>query len=265
MNKRAAFTLVELLAVLVITGLLAGLLFPLAMRARVSAWRAVSTSSLRQLTTANLLYAADNKRFVPTGNQLNTLRWSGKRIAGGNSFDPTKGLLADYLGKSQQVTACPMLTHIIEGQDDTASFEKDGGGYGYNDYLGGSIREDYTDDTRKLYIPLLATRVGNPGRTIMFATTALARSSGVQEYPFCHPPFWVNPSGSVSSSRPSASMHFRYNGKAIVSWCDGHVTLESKGARSDGFNPYGGNASAQDLGWFGPDKDNGFWNPDYTP
>ena len=94
----------------------------------------------------------------------------------------------------------------------------------------------------------------------MFTTTALAIADGVQEYPLCEPPFWDFGSGPTES-RPTPSVHFRANGKALVAWCDGHVSAEPKVARPDGFNPYNGDAETQNLGWFGPDTNNGYWNP----
>jgi hypothetical protein len=48
---------------------------------------------------------------------------------------------------------------------------------------------------------------------------------------------------------------------AIVGWCDGHISMETKVARNAGDDPYGGDPEAHNLGWFGPDDDNGYWNP----
>lgn len=95
----------------------------------------------------------------------------------------------------------------------------------------------------------------------MFATTAYARTSGLQEYPYCEPPFWDFGSGP-SGERPSPSVHFRANGKALVAWCDGHVSAETNNKDSaHGENPHGGNSHDFPLGWFGPEENNGWWNP----
>ncbi len=115
-------------------------------------------------------------------------------------------------------------------------------------------------DADGVYLPLPHTRVLRPAQTLMFATTAYANGAAIQEYPFCEPPFWDFGSGPVAI-RPSPSLHFRFGGKALVAWCDGHITLEARQERPVGTNPHGGNATARNLGWFGPDADNGYWNP----
>ena len=92
----------------------------------------------------------------------------------------------------------------------------------------------------------------------------LAMDDGVQEYPYAEPPFWDFGDGPTSF-RPSPTVHFRFNGQAIVGWCDGHVSLERKEKRDVGENPYGGDPDAHQLGWFGPDEENGYWNPNRAP
>ncbi|MBC8125638.1 MAG: hypothetical protein H8M99_00615, partial [Gloeobacteraceae cyanobacterium ES-bin-144] len=88
-------------------------------------------------------------------------------------------------------------------------------------------------------------------------------SSGVQEYAYSEPPFVASDSESTGPPlRPS--VHFRANGKALVAWCDGHVTSESKTSGASGHNLHGGDDEAADLGWFGPSERNGYWNPKYT-
>lgn len=262
------FTLIELLAVIVIIGVLASLVFPLVSQARMAAWKAASTSNLRQLFSANSAFATDHGRYVASANRYNTVRWSGKKITGLDSFDPTKGLLSPYLGKSNKVSACPLLLNLLAGQggDAIRSFEQDGGGYGYNDYIGGAAEQLYTDDLAGLYIAARPGDIPQPSRTVMFTTSAYATSGngvqGLQEYPFSHPPFWLL-ARQITSSRPSPSTHFRFNGKALVAWCDGHISSEKMDTRPVGTNPHGGDAERQMLGWFGPDENNGWWNPAY--
>ena len=89
---------------------------------------------------------------------------------------------------------------------------------------------------------------------------AYARADGVQEYAFCEPPFWDFGDGP-SGQRSSPSVHFRADGKALVAWCDGHVSAESESGSSAEINPHGGNAGKWRLGWFGPEDNNGWWNP----
>lgn len=258
--SRRAFTLMEMLMVTGILATLVAIAVPSFQNARMQAWSVASASNLRQLTEANMAYAADNGRFVPADDNWNLTRWCGARKTLTSPLDPTKGLLADYLGKSRRVTPCPLFTQMLQKQP-VQSFEYGSGGYGYNDYLGGAIPGKYDKGVERLRISLPATRVPSAAETVMFATTALAYSDRVQEYPYLHPPFWTYEDGTPNGTRPSPSLHFRFNGKAIVSWCDGHISFETREDRAVGSNPYGGDATKQNLGWFGPDENNGYWNP----
>ena len=259
MNRRA-FTLIELLVVIVIIATLAALLLPAFRTTRVQSWGVRSSSNLRQLVAANVAYAGDQGFYAPADDKTNKRRWHGARTSAGAAFDPAKGFLADYLGKSREIVRDPLFTQMLSPQP---SFESGTGGYGYNSaYIGGRPGGAWNvDGTRVSARP---AQVLHPSATIMFGTSALARADGVQEYAAVEPPFWDFGSGP-SGDRPTPSLHFRFAGKAIVGWCDGHVSLEVRADRAAGSNPYGGDADAQNLGWFGPDENNGFWNPDREP
>jgi len=244
------FTLLEMLVVMAVIGTLVGLTFPIYSHIVTSGRIAASVSNLTQLATANLAYAADNDGyFCPAQERRNLVRWHGARTSGTGAFDPTKGFLAKYLGTEGRVKICPLLTPAMLA---TSSFEDGTGGYGYNEvYIGGTPQDPYK--------AAVVSQLSRPSQTVMFTTAAYARADGVQEYPFCEPPFW-DFGGGPSGSRPSPTVHFRANGKALVAWCDGHVSAEAPVPRTDGSNPHGGDADKQQLGWFGPDDNNGYWN-----
>jgi len=251
----AAFTLIELLVVVAILGILISLALPALAKTIESAQSVQSTANLRQLVTANVAYAAENGSYCPANNRANTMRWCAKKVGG--KFDPTQGYLSDYLGRSRRVTMCPLFKDMLKGSQ---SFEDGTGGYGYNSsYIGGrpdlSGNSAFTPAPDRMRISIRAMEIQR-ATTVMFTTTAYANGAGVQEYPYCEPPNWPDGSG-----RPSPSVHFRFNNKALVGWCDGRVTAESCDPRDVGFNPHGGDADSQKLGWFGPDEENGFWNP----
>ena len=254
--REAAFTLVELLVVVAIIAVLAALLLPAYRTAKVNSYASHSTNNLRQLVTANIAYAADRGFYVPADDRRNNRRWHGGRASASKPFDPATGFLAEYLGKSRAVTPDPFFTEMLKRKE---TFEEGTGGYGYNAaYVGGTPAWAWNPDgTRQSARPANLER---PATTMMFATTAFARAEGVQEYPYAEPPFWDFGDGP-SGYRPSPTVHFRYNGKAIVGWCDGHVSMEAKVSRDMGYDPYFGDADAENLGWFGPDEDNGYWNP----
>jgi prepilin-type N-terminal cleavage/methylation domain-containing protein len=248
----AGFTLMETLIVVTVIALLAALGYSGGRRMVTSARMVGSTANLRSLAAANTSYLADHGVYCPADDRFNNRRWHGARSSTGGSFDPTRGFLSPYLGKSMSVTTCPMFRAMVAGP---ASFEDGTGGYGYNAaYIGGMPGGGYHPNTY-LRVPQRQANVVNPSRTVMFATTAYARKSGLQEYPWCEPPF------QDDGSRPSPSVHFRANGRALVAWCDGSVTAEVMNGSVPGANPHGGDAAAWNLGWFGPEANNGWWNP----
>lgn len=252
------FTLFELLAVTAVVVLLAATLFPALGAALESAQMSQSMSNLRQLAVANMNYAADHGRFCPAEDRWNNKRWHGARSSASAPFDPAKGFLAEYLGKSRRVGICPLFRDMVPG---TRSFEISTGGYGYNaSYIGGTPAGSYdAQGIRVASAPAKVLRVD----TVMFTTSGYATGESIQEYPYCEPPFWDFGWGP-SGMRPSPTVHFRFRGAALVAWCDGRVTAERLDPREVGDNPHGGDAVAHDLGWFGPDDENGCWNPGRT-
>jgi len=250
------FSLIELAFTLVIFGLLISLAVPMVNQVRLKAMQAESTSNLRQLAAANLTYAADHGQFCPADDRSNNRRWHGARRGTSQPFDPALGYLADYLGKSKRVSTCPRFAEMTKS---STTFEEGTGGYGYNaSYIGGTPHWIYQADgsrksARPASVPLATT-------TVMFTTTGYARAQGLQEYPYCEPPFWDLGDGPTRH-RPSPSVHFRFDGHALVAWADGHVTAEPMEQRPAGYNPHGGDPAQHHLGWFGPDNENGFWNP----
>ena len=246
------FTLLELLVVIVAIATLAALSYS-GSRVMITRARIIqSTTNLRSLAIANTTFLSDNGFYCPASDRSNNRRWHGSRTNSSGRFDPTTGFLSPYLGKSMQVTSCPLFRSMVEG---SASFEDGTGGYGYNSaYIGGVPGAGY-DQRTKIMISQRPANVTNPGRTVMFTTAAYAKPEGLQASAFCEPPFY--PDGS----KPSPTVHFRANGKALVAWCDGRVTEESKNDSTPGFNPHGGDADQWNLGWFGPEENNGWWNP----
>ena len=206
-SRRQGFTLVELLIVLVVIAVLAVVGFGAFEKALTTARIARSSQNIGQLAAANPLYVADHGTYAPADDRTNNKRWHGAR-KGGQAFDPADGFLAPYLGHSRQVTPCPLLTAMVEGKE---SFETGTGGYGYNaQYIGGRPGGKF-DRVTGVRIPQHPGRVGNPAHTVMFATTAYARESGLQEYPYCEPPFW-DFGGGPSGQRPCRPRRHRTRG-----------------------------------------------------
>jgi prepilin-type processing-associated H-X9-DG protein/prepilin-type N-terminal cleavage/methylation domain-containing protein len=248
-ERRAGFTMTELLVVFAVISVVAALLMAAMGRGRHFRDASQCINNLRQLAQANIRYAADNGQYCYAMDRPNRRRWHGERRDLDESFDPTRGPLAPYLGREGRVKICPTFEEMITDGD---SFEVGAGGYGYNAaYIGGSSRNRFEGER--------VTNVERVGRTVMFADTAMARARGIQEYPFAEPWEWVTSSGGLGGEL-TPSVHFRHNGHANVAWCDGHVTAEKPSSvRSNNF--YGGDNHKYQIGWFGPSVENGYWNP----
>ena len=249
-KKEGAFTLVELLVSITIVAILAALLLEGIVAAQHRGEATQCASNLRQLALANCTFAVEHSgQYVPAQESTNLVRWHGVRDGIGSTFDPAKGPLAPYLGKSGRVKLCPTFRQAMQGGE---TFEQGSGGYGYNEiYIGGTPANPF--------MPERTSNVPQPARTIMFSDTGLARLDGVQEYPFCEPFQYVSTTGRLAGPL-SASVHFRHDGKANVAWCDGHVTSESYSVL-DKVNYYGGDERKWMIGWFGPSENNGYWRP----
>jgi prepilin-type N-terminal cleavage/methylation domain-containing protein/prepilin-type processing-associated H-X9-DG protein len=248
--RRQGFTLMELLLVLAVIAILAILIIGALLRVRSHSDAAQCLNNLRVLAEANLRYAADNGgQFCFAMDKPNRRRWHGERKDLDETFDPTRGPLAPYLGREGRVKICPSFENILKSSD---SFEQGSGGYGYNSiYVGGSPGNKWEGER--------VSNIPYPGRTVMFTDSAMPRKKGVQEYPFSEPWQWVTSSGRLAGEL-SPSVHFRHNGYAHVAWCDGHVSAE-KPSSVPASSFYGGNNKKHQIGWFGPSKENGYWNP----
>lgn len=252
------FSLVELLITTAILALLAGLLLPALGSAREKGRAAMCVSNLRQLHLAATLYANENDDRCVLGAEeflVNLKRWHGVRTSASQPFDPARGPLVAYLGRSGVIKQCPSLRTPLGGaSNDPRFFERGCGGYGYNmTYLGSCPGDwNYTRSVRR-------SDILHPESTVMFADAGLAYPDGCIEYSFIEPPYWADASGVREDwGSPVPSVHFRHSGRANAVWCDGHVSSESM-SRTGGSNVYGGDSARHRLGWFGPLTSNALW------
>jgi len=228
-NRRAGFTLLELLAVLGVVALMIALLLPFLLGALESGRSAQCKENLRQLVCANTAYAAEHGTYVAAAADImsgNNLRWHGRRASASAPFDGAQGPLAEYLGASREIRMCPSMKGF--SQKKGTAFERACGGYGYNDRGVGSqvYLLGRCDEAMRRGMPPGAIR--DPGNTVMFADTGFPQPYGnpkyLIEYSFAEAYFFVDGDPPTESGQSTPSIHFRHKGCANVAWCDGHVS-----------------------------------------
>jgi prepilin-type N-terminal cleavage/methylation domain-containing protein len=124
MLRRFAFTLVELLVVIAIIALLIAILLPVLSRAKEQSRGVVCQSNQRQIASAFLLFAHDNKGQLP-GNfwdRANPIPQRTCWLLGNSSTTaytdgPQKGTIFPYVARKMDVYRCPSF---VEGYPGTA-------------------------------------------------------------------------------------------------------------------------------------------------
>jgi prepilin-type processing-associated H-X9-DG protein/prepilin-type N-terminal cleavage/methylation domain-containing protein len=247
-GESRAFTLVELLVVLAVMGVLAGLLLPVLAGAREKGRQSACASNLRQLALADGLYAEDNDGyFAPAAQGFFTRddrRWFGVRGADGR-FEPHDGPLVPYLRDGGALRRCPSFRTAV-------GFDQGTGGYVYN-YLAVGSRVWRLGYVAEAFDQSMSeAELARPAETAMFADGAIDIGTGLAEYGFMEPP------PAVAARIPGASVldpaiHFRHQERANVVFVDGHVRALPRALSAETSPGYPGAApAAHGLGWFGP-------------
>ncbi|HVV72684.1 MAG TPA: type II secretion system protein, partial [Verrucomicrobiae bacterium] len=109
-NPVSAFNLIELMVVMAIIAILAGLLLPALGRAKTKAYNAACVNNLRQLGMATRVYADDSKERLPSAEILPT-----DPVDPQNPLPRICDVLASYIGRaagtntnSATVFKCPL-------------------------------------------------------------------------------------------------------------------------------------------------------------
>lgn len=240
--------------------LLLAIFLPVLARVRAAADAARCSANLRQLYSANVLYAAENGTYVAGAADLftsNLQRWHGVRGSHSEPFDFSRSPLAPYLGGEKRIKTCPAFLRYRT--DPTDAFEASCGGYGYNIYGVGSQSYLYGFNAQGVASGMSPGMIRDPVHTVMFADCAFPQPyhnpEYLIEYSFAEPPHFVDgKTGKETRQLAMPSIHFRHNGRANVIWCDGHISQEKMSfTYDDAFRRFS-------VGWFGP-QDNRLFDP----
>jgi prepilin-type N-terminal cleavage/methylation domain-containing protein len=201
--RARAFTLIELLTVIAIIGVLAAIVIPVVGKVRTSAKSAQNLSQLRNLATAALTFANDNKGRLPGVGLNPDTRW------------PV--LLCPYMGvpnvlpinaKSLAIFHCTLTP--FEDYQTTDGRGNYNGAYGYN--------RELRPQTPASLVGHAFSKVQIPARTIVFGDKiwnwkdvqggAASQDLWPEEYP-------VNANGLAAN----------WSGKFHASYLDGHAAV----------------------------------------
>ncbi len=260
MNRAGAFTLIELLVVVAIIAVLSAMLMPVLAQAREQGRRSACSANLRQLATANQLYAQDwDGYYVPAAPEFlrDRRRWFGTRNAQGR-FTPEGGALTPYLKDGGVIRRCPSFQTEV-------GFDLGTGGYVYNDVGVGSRVWfiGYTDGLPAYDSSLSDAEIQKPSETVMFADGALDIGTGLAEYTFLIAP------ADVLRRIPNAyypldpSAHFRHNGVANGVFVDGHLRSLKMAESTPRSGVYpNANPARNRIGWFAPTRGDTYYDPE---
>jgi len=257
LRKRRAFTLIELLVVIAIIAILAAILFPVFAQARQSARGAASTSNLKQLSLAIMMYVQDYDETYPA-NQI----WddpASPLLFGGRLWTSWAYNVSPYI-KNRQVFADPLVGTINVADIFWPAYST----YGYNyttmapNTSGSTPWKDSPKSLAAIARPadcvLLAGRfapVDELGSFYWYGSGTMVNAA-IAEAPDCaHIPQWcwndwaVNSfySGILSteeSGKYTGGVSLRKAKNANLAHADGHVKFMQAGGAAAGTNWFKG-------------------------
>ncbi|MBR2641686.1 MAG: prepilin-type N-terminal cleavage/methylation domain-containing protein [Lentisphaeria bacterium] len=248
-SRQMNFTLIELLVVIAIIAILAAILLPALGTAREKGKAAKCVSNLKQLVTANLLYADNNDEFFiysALWSRSPYEYWCGKAGSGYGNVKPEGGLSA-YFGKNEGVRQCDSLVY-----NRNQSFTNTGtGGYGYSVAIG-----TYTTAPSWDASPAKQSVLTQPGKTIMFADHTGIGDGGFEEQIDLYAPLYLDKDQDCGWGTPAPTMHFRHSGFSNTAWCDGHASpFGPLTVSNSGWGRNEAQLKAVGIGWGGGDLD----------
>jgi len=212
--RRRAFTLVELVVVMAIITILAGLLMPGIMAAEAQAWSLSCRNRLKQIGHAVAMYSINHADYLPGCADYTGVQFFGLRKGLNDPVDFSAGYLSTYVADEREIWQCPSFAEFLPRADGPCT------GYAYNySYLTDLVTVgNWWDPNYKYWWQ--GKRDGviqKPTSTVLFGDSATNWMGPLQENWFWTPPSQGLPWGESYT-------HFRHRGRANILWADDHVT-----------------------------------------
>jgi len=223
--RRGAFTLVELLVVVAIIGILAGLLLPALAANKAKARGLFCQNNNKHLVTAWLMYADDNSQFLPYNLGGGAARTGSNWAAGvldwelsadnTNLANLTEAALGSYVSKVSTIYRCPSDS-VLSALQRGAGWSSRARSYSMNASVGNAGE-----------ITSSGVNTNNPGHVQFFRLTSMPAPGRIFVFLDEHPDsisdgYFVNRSYYPEWIRLPASWH---NGAATFSFADGHTEI----------------------------------------
>jgi prepilin-type N-terminal cleavage/methylation domain-containing protein/prepilin-type processing-associated H-X9-DG protein len=208
-SHHSGFTLVELLTVIAIIGVLAGILVPVIGSVRTSAKQSVSVSNMRQVGVAMLAFVSDNRGHFPLSTHSH------------DNKDSWINTLLPYVGDNNEVRTCP-----LDPRKDLL-IERRLSSYTLNEWLLPVDNGDgYVSDWRYNRLNLIP----NPGKTFVVFMGCEHKTSPSISHDHTHGTGWNNWLQVIADIDPdrfrkSTRSPDRTEGSSPYAFADGHVSV----------------------------------------
>jgi len=216
------FTLIELLVVIGVIGILAALLLPVFSKAKQSAWMASCLENQKQLITAWMMYADDNRDLIVGGLCNSAASWRIGNPFSNLSATPPSGLdplaMAAWEGEEgfregqiYRYAQNPKIIHCPGDPRPKASI------IGYDSY---SVPEGMNGGAVHYEVITKRSQLAHPSDRFVFIEEFDPRGDNQGSW-------WLNSTGPANGFRDSAwidSPAVFHGGSSSFAWADGHAT-----------------------------------------